>query len=118
MLIYKSDDVLGLIILLLKKCEENNLTASICFKTEQLCSEFSDKLWQHSDFPHSLFQDQFLEKIPIIIDVKLHSKDVAIIIGDCDLADGFKKVFIINPEKKYENAQYYSYFNKKVSKVS
>lgn len=118
---YKSADLFEMLLLLLIKGRSGGYTFSVCFPTLDQCNEFSTYIWNSwSALPHGLAEDGFLEKQPIVIDIKLHKKDAAIIIDDAAIIeDGWDKVLYVGKSQVLiHDAKYWLYAEQKWKEIS
>jgi DNA polymerase IIIc chi subunit len=100
---YKSHDSFKLLIQLIKKARNNKLSVSLVLENDVQIQEFSTKFWNMGDtIIHGLISDGFIEKQPVMLDVNLHKKDVAIIYEnancDYDKLKQYQRVFFIGSQ--------------------
>jgi hypothetical protein len=118
-IIYETQEIFKLLLLLIKKSRKNQLSASVCMLNTELCKQFSRWLWLHGDIDcaHGVCDDdvtaKFIELQPVFIDVNLHQKNVAIIVGVEKYIENerFQKVFLINSVCGFVDAKRYVYAN-------
>lgn len=107
---YKSTDTFQMMILLLKKAREKNLTVNVLFENYDQARLFSQKIWNmHEPIAHGLDSDGFIQKQPILLSTIAIKKNIALVLRTVDAHElnYYQKVFFIG--NKYnqiiDNAQ-------------
>ena len=110
---YKGLDEFKLLVNLLQKAREQGLSVSVCVPNIELAHEFSKTFWNMGKtIVHGLIEDGFVEKQPVLLDVELHAKDIAIIFGDAafrpDMHD-YQKVYFIGATPRDVDGKYWEH---------
>jgi|GEM_PF-5767888 len=96
----ESKNVEELLFLLMKKARKERLSVSVCFANRTNFEDFSRKIWYSGQvLAHGLPEDGFLDLQPIVFDLVLHKKDVAIILFSAIQAGFVKFSEILNYSK-------------------
>ena len=96
-----------LLVQLVQKARDNGLSISICVENMGFVEDFSTRFWNmNNTIIHGIITDGFLEMQPVILDVALHKKNIAIVYEnakyeqDINKRFDFQKVIFIGKHKQ------------------
>ena len=121
-ILYNTDNINGLLFLILAKGIKQGLRFDVFFATSAECQDFSRAFWNSSNAqPHGLFEDKFYEMQPILVltqeqyERETMQKDCAIFV-ECNNTvplDAWQKVCFVNvsdsiltAHKEYQKWEY------------